>query len=513
MTVLLLSNAAPNYHYFFNALCRRIMADGVRVVAAVDSPYSRDLAQLDTQGFAEVRCFAAHFREHRTDSKLLARYGEYDLNAALLADFERSEVYGVFQRQAGVDFYDRLKSALLSFFEDLIDRNGVKLVLYESVSNALSHFAWFVAHARGVPFAGLISSRLPGRYQVNADPVGATAVDKAFAAIRAGRATVPEADRAWVRDYIAGIEGTVPDYMKIGGLNQLQLASRYLRRDRLGQVARLIRYAGSDTTGQFMVGNPLRMHFNLLLRNVARRLRSGRVRKLYEEPVEGERFLLYPLHFHPESSTSVLAGPWLDESEVIRNIAFSLPEGLRLYVKDHISAWAFPKLEFYRRLKRLPNVRLLPPEAPTKALIRKSAAVITLTSTVGWEALLMRRRVLLYGRVFYESHQGVTRISDIASLRALITHAVQCPVDWDAAYNEDFVAAYRSTTLPGTLNLMQDQEGAAIMAAQVHQGMLSAGLLKTAVHERLRNELQYEHSAENVSAPVRAVSQEALLRS
>jgi hypothetical protein len=231
------------------------------------------------------------------------------------------------------------------------------------------------------------------------------------------------------------------------------------------KIASLLRHLADSRTANFQIGNPLRTHFNLFRRNVGRRLRSGSVRRLYQKPVAGEQFLLYPLHFHPESSTSILAGAYLDESEVIRNIAFSLPEGMRLYVKDHISAWALPSLDFYRRIRRLPNVRLLAPEEPTKQLIKSAAAVITLTSTVGYEALLLKKRVFLYGRVFYEFHRGVTRIENPARLRELLVETLSREMDWDDAYNHDFVCAYYQATLPGTLNLMQGQEKAVELAS------------------------------------------------
>lgn len=477
MNILLLSNSAPNYHYFFNALARECASAGARVVVATDSNYSREIGQLDRQGFNAVHVFADHFRTHRTDFALLNRYARFDLNAALLSDFERAEAYGVHRYGTGLDFYDRLRSALLSFFEAIFDQHDITHVLYENISNSFAHFAWFVAQRRGARYLGLMGSRLPGRFHVMDDPVGADAVCRAFEDIRSGRRIVPSDQRSWVRSYIAGIETIVPDYMRQNGLDRLRLLGRYLRWDRPGQIARLLRHATEPTEGQFQIGNPLRTHAALFARNLRRRLRAGRVRKLYDRPVEGERFLLYPLHFHPESSTSVLAGPWLNEAEVIRNIAFNLPEGMRLYVKDHASAWAFPSLDFYQRLKRLPNLRLLPPEAPTKTLIRRSVAVITLTSTVGWEALVMGRRVLLYGRVFYQGHRGVTRVTDLADLRRIIEATAARAPDWDAAYTEDFVAAYHATSLPGTLNLVQGVEYAAEMAAEVHRAMAIAGLV------------------------------------
>ncbi|MFH4233908.1 capsular biosynthesis protein, partial [Acinetobacter baumannii] len=51
-----------------------------------------------------------------------------------------------------------------------------------------------------------------------------------------------------------------------------------------------------------------------------------------------ERFYIYPIHFHPESSTSVLAPEYTNEYSNIINIANNLPFGTYLYVKDHKSA-------------------------------------------------------------------------------------------------------------------------------------------------------------------------------
>lgn len=460
MNVLLLSNSAPNYHHFFKALVTRMARDGAGVAIAVDSAFSRRENRLDDLEFASIHEFAAFFSTHRTDREILERYSEFALNTALLSDFERAETYHIWGSGIDLDFFDRLKSALLTFFEQIFERQSINLVLYENVSNTFAHFALFVAQRKGAAYCGLAGSRLPGRFQITADPLADTAVEDNFSNISSGEITVDEDVRSWVSRYIDRIENVVPDYMKINRLDRLALIERYFRRDRLDKITSLLRHAFDSRTDNFQIGNPLRTHLNLFLRNVRRRMRAGMVRKMYQKPVKGERFLLYPLHFHPESSTSILAGTYLNEYEVIRNIAFSLPEGVRLYVKDHISAWAFPTLDFYRQIRRLPNVRLLAPEEPTKQLIKASAGIITLTSTVGYEALLLKKRVFLYGRVFYEFHKGVMKIENPAALGSLLTDGLAREANWDDGYNHDFVCAYYLATLPGTLNLMQGPDKA-----------------------------------------------------
>lgn len=473
MNILLLSNSAPNYHNFFNALAALLARDGASVAVAVDSAFSRKENRVDAAGFAAVHEFSAFFATHKLDREILERYAKFDLNAALLSDFERAQVYDIWGDGADILYFDRLKSALLTFFERIFEQHRTDIVLYENVSNAFSHFALFVAQQKGAIYCGITGSRLPGRFQVTGDPLADHAVANNFAAIQSGRMVLDPEVRNWASDYLGQIDTVVPDYMKINGLDRLTLFRRYFRRDRLAKIVSLLRHVSDSRTDNFQIGNPLRTHANLFLRNVGRRFRSGRVRKLYQQPVPGERYLLYPLHFHPESSTSILAGAYLDEYEVLRNIAFSLPEGTRLYVKDHPSAWGFPTLEFYRRIRRLPNVRLLAPDLSTKELVKASSGVITLTSTVGYEALLLQKRVLLYGRVFYEFHKGVTRIENPAMLRRVLVDALAREIDWDDAYNHDFVCAYHAATLPGTLNLMQEANDAMQAAASIY------GSLKT----------------------------------
>ena len=465
--ILLLSNDAPNYHYFFNELARCFFKDGAKIAIAVDSKFSRCKNKLDETGF-EVHEFSSYFVNHKTNVAILKRYAEYDLNGALLSDFERAQVYGVWGLNVNVEYYDQLKSALLSFFEEIFEQRNINMVLYENVSNTFAHYALFVAQNKGAVYCGVGGSRLPGRFSITADPLNDCAAANAFKSIQNGTINVDLEVRSWASEYIKNIEKIVPDYMKINGLDQIGIFKKYVRLDRLRQIFYLLKHSFDNRTDAFQVGNPLLSYVNLFARNFKRRFKINRLKKMYMPTQAGEKFLLYPMHFHPESSTSILAGTYLDEYEVIRNIAFSLPEGYRLYVKDHISAWGHPTIEFYSKIKQLPNVRLLAPDEPTKQLIKESSGVITLTSTVGYEALLLKKRVYLFGRVFYEFHKGVKKIENPVALRGTIQKGAQQDIDWDDTYNNDFVCAYYHATLPGSCDLMSKNMKAIQIANQLY---------------------------------------------
>ncbi|MCM0612626.1 hypothetical protein KFJ24_09125 [Marinobacter sediminum] len=468
MKVLVLSNSAPNYHNFFNAISRRLIEKGVGVGYAVDCPVSLAENKVEELG-VQYDVFSEFFAQHELDEEILSAYSHHNLNLALFSDFDRSEEYGIWGRRSD-EFFDRLKSALLSFFSQLIDQHGYTAVLYENVSNAFAHFCWIVCQETNVDYVGLTGSRLPGRFCFTSNPFGEhVPIERTRQALEEQRLDVPEAVWGWCREYISNIETTSPDYMAFNNLDNIKIIDRYFRLSKLRKIFRAIRFIGGDHYHSFQRGNPLLYSAGMFLRSLKRRIRLPFVKKYYTAPGDGD-FFLYPLHFHPESSTSILSSSYVNEYETIKNIAFNLPEGVRLYVKDHLSAWGYPRLNFYKKLVSLPNVKLLAPFEPTKQLIKQSKGVVTLTSTVGYEALLLKKPVLLFGEVFYQNHPLVTKVGRLPdlfqSLSMMMRQLEETDVDIEN-YNLQFVAAYYLNTWPGRLNLMLDHKDAEKLADEL----------------------------------------------
>jgi CDP-glycerol glycerophosphotransferase (TagB/SpsB family) len=179
--------------------------------------------------------------------------------------------------------------------------------------------------------------------------------------------------------------------------------------------------------------------------------------------------ILFPLQYRPEASTSVLARYFGDDLELIKNIAFSLPARAVLYVKEHVSAVGLRDADFYREIASYPNVRVLHPDYPLAERLAGFDAVITLASTVGFEALQLGIPVLLLGRVFYGDRPGVTRVESFRQLDELVgslTPNVATPSD--AALNW-----YRSFCFPGSFNYL---DPAALTDANIDK--LAAPLLR-----------------------------------
>jgi hypothetical protein len=122
-------------------------------------------------------------------------------------------------------------------------------------------------------------------------------------------------------------------------------------------------------------------------------------------------FIYVPLHFQPEASTCPMGGVFNDQELLVELLASELPEGMRLYVKEHPAQGELCRSkDFYETLRKIPSVTLVPRSFDTFELNNHSIAVATVTGTAGFEALFRQKPVLMFGHRFFQYAPGVLRI-------------------------------------------------------------------------------------------------------
>src|SRR3989339_34461 len=199
--------------------------------------------------------------------------------------------------------------------------------------------------------------------------------------------------------------------------------------------------------GIFLYGiiyiNPLRF----ILFKLRYRYRKWRgLSHLFDKPAE-EDYAFYPLHFDPELATLLLSPFYFDQIALIRQIARALPLHFKLYVKEHPAMVYRRSLSFYKELKKIPNVKFIDHTIKSSELIKKSRLITTITGTVGWEASLLRKPVITFGNVFYNSLSFVKRIHDIEKLPELVNEQIE-HYDYKENEMENFVAAVFKDAVP-----------------------------------------------------------------
>ena len=179
---------------------------------------------------------------------------------------------------------------------------------------------------------------------------------------------------------------------------------------------------------KFKRKNPILFHSSIkLLRDI---FRSEILRwylmgknKFFSNPEKNEKYVYMPLHLIPESSTFSLAPFYINELFIIEQISKSLPVGWMLYVKEHLAMVGERELDFYGKVNRLPNAKMVTINYynDPKPWILNCMGVITVTGTSAFEAALLGKRSILFGEVPFNVIEGITRISNFEDLPQVIS--------------------------------------------------------------------------------------------
>ena len=152
---------------------------------------------------------------------------------------------------------------------------------------------------------------------------------------------------------------------------------------------------------------------------IKKRFRESFINKNLIRDIKNKKPLIYfPLQVEPERSLLIQAPNYTNQIEVITNIVKSLPAGYELYVKEHpanvFREWR--SVDDYKKIMKLPNVKLIHPSVKSEDLIIKSSLVITISSTSGLEAAFHNKPSIIFADLDYSILPSVHKIKAINEL-------------------------------------------------------------------------------------------------
>lgn len=433
-------------------------------VRAVHMAFSRTEAdRLAAIGITDVTVFTEELAHRMAqmpapDADRLARLeadivaatgGRFSLNSAIQSD-----------RGFSLLLYAeclKLASAYYAVWEAFIDAHQVDHVLHEPVSLMFNFMAAVALARRGGSYLYCIMAQAePGDYDFMVmSGVELTCPDLNRALADPARMARPQPrSRADLEAFLARFRGNIANFQ--GGVIAQSVSFPVLAAKALRKVLR--RRARLDKTDR-LISN---IDWWELQQNVPadkiRNLRGYRSVR-FEQPDASETYWFYPLHLEPEAVVLYQAhGLYTNQIKLIENIAAQLPPGHFLYVKDHPHDIGYRAAEDYKRLNAVPNIRLLPFNIPGKQVIRDARGVITITGTAGFEAMLMGKPVVVFGRTFYSAQPGVVHLDHIRDLRAALAELDRAATPQDGPIL-DFLAAYLDSIHPGMTNFFAGQGG------------------------------------------------------
>ncbi len=319
--------------------------------------------------------------------------------------------------------YEQALSAMtifLKYYErEFTEHRPVAVVSFTNASlGAVA--CYLMAKRLGIPYREMTSTRIPRRYVIGEHQTGARfeAVEERYRDLLRGggdRALVEQA-----RAYIARFRERPVSPDGMARVNQITAKAASIHPRRLIGLARITRwYYFGPYRKDIVVRHPFLQAVDAVKMAVRRR------RLMSDDAFErtlppAERYAYFALHYQPEMTTMVLAPYWQDQLALVENIARSLPPGMKLYVKEHVPMMGMRPLGYYDRIRAIPNVRLVDPFLSSLELARDAEIVVTISGTVGWEAALLGRPVVTFGRVFYNALNCVQKCRAIEDLPRIV---------------------------------------------------------------------------------------------
>ena len=142
-------------------------------------------------------------------------------------------------------------------------------------------------------------------------------------------------------------------------------------------------------------------------------------------------FAYFPLHAEPDVALLRIGDFYSDQISVIKNIAQSLPIGMKLFVKEHPSMWAvgWRDTDFYKQIIEMPNVELIHPSISSEKIIQNSSFVITIAGTTALEATFCEKPVIVFSDINCSTLSSVFKINDLKDLPEIIKKCLNSKVD------------------------------------------------------------------------------------
>lgn len=149
------------------------------------------------------------------------------------------------------------------------------------------------------------------------------------------------------------------------------------------------------------------------------------VNDLYDSIDSKDDYAFFPLHMEPESSLLYMAPFKINQIEAIRQIARSLPVGYKVYVKEHPLMVKYRPRAYYKELKKIPNVKLIDPTIIGFELIKNAKIITVISGSAGWEATLLKKPVITFGKTYYNQLSFVKKCRAYEDLPYLIKEQLE----------------------------------------------------------------------------------------
>jgi hypothetical protein len=297
------------------------------------------------------------------------------------------------------------------------------IIFSSSLADFPSYFLFNFAKAKGIPFYYFVYSRMGGTvFLTDREDTGPLNVETIFVEnLKEYNSSTNNfaATKSFIESYIDN--KSQPYYV-----TQSSMLYKAFSFEDVKVLYNSYKNYLKDKNSFIQSVNPLLLPFNRITKIKRKReyFKYFKDSFLSLEDLESKKYFVYPLHFHPEAAT-LIQGRWFnDQKNIIEMISKALPADYLLIVKEHkVSVGRRPK-SFYEEINKFHNVYFTSEKTEVYPLIQNSSGIVTISSSMGLEAVMLNKCVITFGDIHYNILSQVIKARDISKMKSYIEQAI-----------------------------------------------------------------------------------------
>lgn len=183
----------------------------------------------------------------------------------------------------------------------------------------------------------------------------------------------------------------------------------------------------------------------VILRKFYERFRRADKIGFTASELKGKEYIFYTVHQPAEAQTIVRGYHNIDELELLRIICHSLPPTVQLVAKLHPRVEHCYSNNFLKNLQKIPNLIIAKSNEDSIVLASNSKGVLTISSSIWMECLLMNIPCFTFGKGAFDAFQGYPYRVKIDTVKSVVA-SLNSDYERDRVFDERLVKSIYSNS-------------------------------------------------------------------
>lgn len=296
----------------------------------------------------------------------------------------------------------------ISFWSRILDSTSPDFLVNETVAVEIAEVMAIESDKRGIPFYTYLLGFLPNTFYWKPDPFSGRMQDM--------KSIVPSAeDLDMASHYIRNVREKEQRPFYVSGI----------KRDNNGIKTFLYAYKSYLKSQKENHRENANCYFKYedytIFSKKRYEIKKASLFNKYDriEEINNKGLIFYPMHLEPEATLNYFVEENYDQDLLISMLTGCIKNNQVLVVKEHPQQQGMLMTKRYQVLKsHFSNLVYLPSYVSSFEILKKCDAVVTLTSTAAWEALIFEKPVFVLGRIFFDQCPGAIRIDSLKQLKS-----------------------------------------------------------------------------------------------